>query len=450
MQSDERTSALVHSREDVSDRSPSTAMGAQSRAKLAAAKMIGSLGVEEQHKIRLDRGLYGAALMMPQLARSAGYPKNLVILCIRCYTFLIVNYIAQGLILYMIAKEELIWDAFAGQMFLCDFGRDAGDCAQYPDGPDCKGPGGTTYEPARVYSWGVWSTRVYVRDALLAVFPDRADEIRSKVDPGEYGIESYWCRWLCCALFTATLLGDLVGSINILRIFWDIPNKAESWMDYEVPNWAEKEQAKAIRDWSEVDLCKLRVAGMPLSWKILNLFVVVIPKLILWSLTAQAGITFLMETSTIDDIVVNSVALAFILQIDELLCSELMSETTKTIVNMLEDYEMRSYEEATAFEHKDDSEILQEYEEKLQRDWSWLELFLFIPFKLLLVVMFTVGFVFLYYRQHCVRTEEGGLVSKPMHYPLSTDFSFMTAFFQGLFPLSTEEKPFWIMPHAEA
>ena len=32
----------------------------------------------------------------------------------------------------------------------------------------------------------------------------------------------------------------------------------------------------------------------------------------------------LKETSAIDDIVVNSVALAFILQIDELLCSELM------------------------------------------------------------------------------------------------------------------------------
>lgn len=27
-----------------------------------------------------------------------------------------------------------------------------------------------------------------------------------------YGLESYWCRWLCCALFTSTLLGDLVGS----------------------------------------------------------------------------------------------------------------------------------------------------------------------------------------------------------------------------------------------
>eukprot|EP00435_Cladocopium_sp_Y103_P021936 s875_g5.t1 len=88
----------------------------------------------------LDKGLYGAALLMPQLARSAGYPKNLVILCLRSYIFLAVNYVCQVLVLYMIAKEELIWDAFAGQMFLCDFGRNAGDC---PNGPDCVGPGAT-------------------------------------------------------------------------------------------------------------------------------------------------------------------------------------------------------------------------------------------------------------------------------------------------------------------
>jgi len=444
MPSDERTGQLVFDREIPED--DDERLHAQQRAKLAAAKLIGSLSVEETHKIRVDKGLYGSALLMPQLARSAGYPKNLVILCIRCYTFLVVNYTCQGLILYMIAKEELVWDAFAGQMFLCDFGRSAGDCVDDPTGPNCVGPGGTTYAPARIYSWSVWSTRIYVRDALKAVFPEKAAEIQELVDPGEYGIESYSCRWLCCALFTATLLGDLVGSINILRMLWDIPNKAESWLDYEVPDWAEKEHAKSIRGWSEMDLCKLKVAGMPLCWKFINIFLVVLPKLLLWSLTAQAGITFLMETSTIDDLVVNSVALAFILQIDELLCSELMTETNKAIVDLLEDYELQGYEEANTVEQMKDSELLEEYEEKLKRDWSWMELANFIPFKLLLVIAFTVLFVELYYWRNCVRGPDGGMVSKHMHYPQSTRFSFLTAFFNGLFPLKTEDEPFWVMP----
>ncbi|CAJ1395511.1 unnamed protein product [Effrenium voratum] len=439
---DERTNAIHVQREDEGDERAQ----AEHRAKLAAAKMLGTLNVNESHKIRLDKSLYGAALLLPQLARSAGYPKNIVILCIRSYIFLIVNYLCQGLVLYMIAKEELIWDAFAGQMFLCDFGRNSGEC---PNGPDCVGPGGTTYTPSRVYSWNVWSTRIYVRDALLALFPERSDDIHGLVDPGEYGLESYWCRWLCCALFTATLLGDLMGSVNILRIFWDIPNKAESWLDYEVPDWAEKEHAKAIHGWSEVDLCKLRVAGMPLHWKIINIFVIVIPKFMLWSLTAQSGITFLMETSAIDDMVVNSVALAFILQIDELLCSELMSETSKQILEMLEDYELSGFEEANAVERMREDELLQEYQSNLASEWSWREMASFVPYKLILVLVFTFGFVELYYSVHCVRSEDGGYVSREMHLPLSTRFSFW-AFFGFFFPMAKEDEPFWVMPHAQS
>lgn len=435
MRRDERTSAVIHRDEERTE--------AENRAKLAAAKMLSTMETGETYKIRLDKGLYGAALLIPQLARSAGYPKNLLILCLRSYIFLVVNYVCQVLVLYMIAKEELIWDAFAGQMFLCDFGRNAGDC---PNGPDCVGPGGTIYEPARVYSWGIWSTRVFVRDALLAIFPEKTEDIHKFVDPGEYGLESYWCRWLCCALFTATLLGDLVGSINMLRIFWDIPNKAECWLDYEVPEWAEKEHAKAIHNWSEVDLCKLKIAGMPLHWKLINLFVIVLPKLGLWILTAQSGITFLMETSAIDDIVVNSVALAFILQIDELLCSELMSDTTKTLLEMVEDYELQGFEEANRVEDMRDEDVLQEYESHLDTHWSFLEIIFLIPYKLVVVLLFTVLFVEMYYFTHCIKSEDGGWVSREMRYPLSTHFSFLCAFFSPFLKPPTENEPFWQMP----
>eukprot|EP00913_Durusdinium_trenchii_P012393 g11634.t1 len=344
---------------------------------------------------------------------SAGYPKNFVILALRSYIFLAVNYICQVLVLYMIAKEELIWDAFAGQMFLCDFGRNAGDC---PNGSDCVG--GTMYTPSRVYSWGVWSTRVFVRDALLAIFPQKSEEIHQFADPGE------------------TLGGEALEerSINIIRMFWDSPNQAECWLDYEVPEWAEKESCRAIHGWSEVDLCKLKIAGMPLHWKIINLFVIIIPKLLLWWLTAQSGTTFLMEreTSAIDNMVVNSVALAFILQIDELLCSELMSETTKTLLDMVQDYELHGYTEAN-----------QDYEKHLDADWSWYEIMSLVPYKLVVVLLFTMLFVRLYYWTHCVQNEDGGYVSREMRHPLTTHFSFLCAFFSSIFKPQTENEPFW-------
>jgi len=415
----------------------------ETRAKIAAAKMMGILKAKEKFRVSFDPGLYGAAVVIPQIARSAGWPKNLAVLSIRSFMFLVVNYIAQGCILYMIAKEENVWDLFAGQMYLCDFGRDANNC---PDGPDCVGPGGTLFSAPRVYSWDLWTTRMYVRDSLVALFPHMKDEIHKNVDPGEYGVESYWCRLLCCTLFTVTVMSDLWGSINIMRVLVDIPNQAEYWIDYEVPEWADKDHAKAIHGWSELDLVALKIAGMSLHWKILNVFVVLIPKLLLWKVTAEAGICFLMETSGIEDIVVNSVALAFILQIDELLCCALMSDTTRAILGKIEDYHLEDYDKEIAVESMTDEELLERYDEQ-KTGFGLSDLWDTFPVKLCFVFLLTFFFVELYYVRHCVTSETGGRVSHSMRLPLSTDFTFFNAFFQHIFPVAMQDKPFWTMPN---
>eukprot|EP00439_Symbiodinium_sp_Y106_P074806 s169_g14.t1 len=80
---------------------------------------------------------------------------------------------------------------FAGQMHLCDFGASVKAC---PDASNCVGPSGTVYTPARLYSFPIWSTRVFVRDSMKAVFPEYAEKIDEQVDPGEYGLENYTCR----------------------------------------------------------------------------------------------------------------------------------------------------------------------------------------------------------------------------------------------------------------
>lgn len=46
---------------------------------------------------------------------------------------------------------------------------------------------GTSYSMPRLYSFPIWSTRVFVRDSLKAVFPEMAERIDQKVDPGERG-----------------------------------------------------------------------------------------------------------------------------------------------------------------------------------------------------------------------------------------------------------------------
>eukprot|EP00971_Amphidinium_carterae_P020837 410955-Amphidinium_carterae.1 len=70
---------------------------------------------------------------------------------------------------------------------------------------------------------------------------------------------------------------------------------------------------------------------MPRHWKALNFFLICCPKLILWYGTVHAGFQFLFETAGIDDLavalahlmVVNCVAMTFLLEIDEMIFDRL-------------------------------------------------------------------------------------------------------------------------------
>ncbi|CAJ1441150.1 unnamed protein product [Effrenium voratum] len=239
------------------------------RAQVAAAKLMGILWAKEPSQVRLDQSLYGAAFVLPQIARSAGWPKMLRVLVIKTWVVLFLNYAVQFAVLYMIAKENMVWDLFSGQMYLCDFGRDAESC---PDGPNCIGPGGTVFTNTRYYGWGQWSTRTYARDAFKAMFPEFSPEISKYSDPGEYGVESSTCRVLCCALFIVTVLSDLLGSFNLAFIMNSVPSQDDLWIDWDPPggDWASKEYAKKVTGSNEMDFVKLKIAGMPFHWKVLN------------------------------------------------------------------------------------------------------------------------------------------------------------------------------------
>jgi hypothetical protein len=57
--------------------------------------------------------------------------------------------------------------------------------------------------------------RTFVRDSLKALFPDRVEEIEQKIDPGEYGVESYWCRFACCFVFMISCMDSLSDLVRI-------------------------------------------------------------------------------------------------------------------------------------------------------------------------------------------------------------------------------------------
>merc|ERR550534_467493 len=377
---------------------------------------------------------------MPQISRSCGWPWDLLGLCVRNYLCLGLNIILQGYILYLLNSEELVFNKLAGRMYMCNMGANLGNC---PDGPGCTGPAGTRYTPSRLYNFGTWSTRVFVRDSLTMMFPDKKDVIMDRIDPGEFGMEDSTCRLVCTFLFVITLMGELDGVLNMLKVLVFAPTKAESWVYYESPDWGDKSYAKAVYSWGELNLVKIEIAGMPLGWKIVNFFGVFAPKLILWFMTLLAGFTFLMETSGIDSIIVNSTALGFILSIDELLFSSL---STPTGLHMMERLEAMPLYDLSMEEELEDELVLARHEDMKARGSPWSCVTSMIPGKLLLVIIIWLLALADYYHGNCEQSEDGTWVSKRLYVPTSITLSLCEAFFPSLCPQEHHADPVWVMP----
>mmetsp|Transcript_70509 Transcript_70509/g.181708 ORF Transcript_70509/g.181708 Transcript_70509/m.181708 type:complete len:546 (+) Transcript_70509:141-1778(+) len=420
---------------------PAEPFDAVRNSKVAAGKAISILQKIENHGHCAveTSSVYGAAIALPQIARSCDWPGSLIGLMIRAYFYLLINILLQAFLLSMIGEEQLIMYPFAGRLHLCDFGADIKHC---PDAPNCIGPGGTTYTPARLYDYDIWNTRMFVRDSLKALFPHRADEIHAAADIGEYGLENYWCRSACIFIFMLAVIEDLFSTLNMVETLLHIPSEPETWIKYEEPDWAhDKEKAKAVHGWSELDLVSFQVAGMSIPWKILNFIIVLVPKLLLWLALVASGVHYLMETAGIMDVVVNAMALTFVLDVDEMVFERLMNTTVKHILGQLND--MPRFDTSRE-ENELDQEVVDRYEAEELGKGRWRKITLLIPKKLVIVVIMQAFFMWTYYARNCDRQEDGSYISKEMHLPEDISYQPLSLMF-GLAPTEVKE-PFWPYP----
>jgi len=422
------------------DASASTGVDATENAYLAAATaMMYLMEQEAMEYLALEKAsVYGAAVAIPQVARSSGWPTTLTGLAIRSYIFLAFNLFIQFFLLSVINEELRIMYAYAGQMHLCDFGASIEKC---PDGPNCKGPDGTTYDPTRLYEYETWATRKFVRDSLLQLFPQLHEQIKTAADPGEYGLEDYYCRLVCCLLFMMAIIDDLKATIALLFLLIQLPTASECWISYEVPNWDTKERVMNMNGWSELDLVKFKVAGMPMCWKIANIVFVFLPKAFIWWSLSSSGFHFLMETAGIVDLVVNCMALTFILSIDEMCFERLATQASKYIMSNLKDIELRDLQPAA---HPSERSLLTKYHnEELtgSRKKIWKVVMFVLPKRLLFVGLLMALFVGKYYYFNCIRLDDGSWVSKPMHLPDEVVYNPLSFMYDAL--LDWRHKALW-------
>mmetsp|Transcript_40303 Transcript_40303/g.93415 ORF Transcript_40303/g.93415 Transcript_40303/m.93415 type:complete len:484 (+) Transcript_40303:33-1484(+) len=385
--------------------------------------------------------VYGTAVVMPQIARSCDWPGTLISVVLRSYFFCMVNFSLQAFLLLMIGEEQHFWYPFAGQMHLCDFGASMQDC---PDAPNCVGPAGTKLSYPRLYGYDIWSTRTFLKQSLEAVFPTQRATISGNVDPGEYGLENFYCRLACVFLFVLAIVDDLEDAVTLAKTLAFTANADESWIDLDVPEHASKEDVKEMDSKEELDFVSFRVAGMPLYWKLANVCFILLPKSVLWFGLARSGVHYLMETAGIMDVVINSMALTFVLQVDEILFQRLSSAFAKEIMSRLESKELFNMDQEDA---ETDAEALSLYNDtELSKGWLSIIARSF-PVRLFIIISLQGVFLLDYYSSNCERLADGSWVSKAMHLPASMGFhplNVLTLMF-GL-EGEMEEEPFWTMP----
>jgi len=151
---------------------------------------------------------------------------------------------------------------------------------------------------------------------------------------------------------------------------------------------------------------------------------------------------FLMETAGIDNTIINSTALVFILNIDELIFETVTTVQTRHMMS-----EVLAYTVPKPPDQSRDVRDSEETEENLiERSGAKRWTMNMFPRKLSLCTVLWLVLLVSYYFGSCQPSPDGTLVSQPMYAPISTDYSHFSALFPFLFPVEHQEDPYWTMP----
>merc|ERR1712151_23978 len=114
------------------------------------------------------------------------------------------------------------------------------------------------------------------------------------------------------------------------KVLYYVPSRNEPWIELQ-----DDDDTATQDDW--LDQVTIKLNGMSRFWKVFYVMCVLLPKFLLWQLTCSSGVDFLMETASVDDLIVNSVALGFLLTMDELVTGALMPAAANRLLEMCED-----------------------------------------------------------------------------------------------------------------
>jgi len=382
---------------------------------------------------------WGSSIALPQIARSMNYDTTFTLLAMRTLLTLYVTVSMQMLLLVYIGESTQIMAPLGGQMHLCDFGGALDDC---PGGDHCMGPGGTNFTKDRIYGFTQWTIQNFVRNAFLAINPKDHDFIAKKIDPGEYGIESMGCRFLCIALFVMSVIEELQLCWNLARLIYSLPSDTElNWVQFSrrgpsKASMAQTDAQEPLADESPSTTTgksphyRYRIAGMPIGWKVFNACFMLAPKCVIMHYVLREGTVMLMDTAAIMDMILGAMSMSFLLNVDETIYVIFASTPAKHIMGKLKPFNQNSQD-------KSDGKVT----------WEHL-LRTFFPVRAVIVAVIMIIYVKAYYYTKCQQVN-GQWVSKDMFTPKTSDYHMFDFIFDTFFQtVKRSSQPFWTMPGA--
>jgi hypothetical protein len=391
-------------------------------------------GLEANRTTALEtQSVWGAAIVIPQVARSVGFNLTAMVLTFRTYFNLCCCVAVQMLLLTYIGQSTQVYAPLGGQMHLCDFGANLDAC---PDAPHCVGPGGTKYASTRLYGYTQWVVQKFVRDAFLHMHPDRRDEIEQKIDPGEYGLESYRCRVLCIVLFVSSVVPEILACVSMAHGLYNLQrcesNEARgSWVVNSATTTDDLKRSNTMSGLAspQSDLFIYRMGGMPLRWKIFNFCFLLCPKVMILHFVLREGSVLLMETAGIMEMILGAMSLTYLLSMDDMFFEYFSTQPAQVIMKRLR----------PVVDHADEARIRRNIP-------AWNILLSFFPLRFCTVVLFAMGYILLYYSTKCV-WRDGRFVSKDMHLPERSTYHISDFMFDSiLHTLHRSDKAFWTWP----
>lgn len=268
---------------DSGETDPLTSSGLRNDRAVRSHQHVLAALLRSSHKGIPRDSLYGSAVVLPQVARTAKWNPVFVGKVVKAFSLLLMCNVVQIMFVYEVGKlvKEQTSKCNGNEEFCIDEG--------------------------------------YVR-----------------FDHGGLFKHWYLChndihqlRLLCMFAFVVHMFHDARQSFEMLVLFMSLPTSEGPWLrvsqTHEITADGGDLQAKRTTDLQ----LGYQVDGMPAFWKAFNTVVWLAPKILIWIFLFLFGGVWLMNTPERKELILNAVALVFVSQMDELLFASVANVETQ-------------------------------------------------------------------------------------------------------------------------